>query len=386
MAETNYTINIESSPNYTIDIGTTGTRGKGATITVGETTTLHAGLPASVTNTGTSADAILDFSIPKGSVWFNGEGEPSSPLGDEGDYYLNVTDNTIYNKTTSTTWTYIGAISPSVSWGSLVGTLSNQTDLQDELDLKVDKVEGKGLSTNDLTDTLKTNYDTAYTNNHTHSNKTILDNTTASFTTAQETKLSNTSGVNTGDGVKLGTCSTASATAEKAISIDGFNLVAGTVFQITFTNANTATTPTMNINNGGSKSIKNLRGDVITYIPANIPLDFMYNGTDIIALYTNTFSCMPDYTKGISKTWETTYTVDRDGWIEAISNIFSGGTQNAYLVINGVYHRIIYSGTDGDANSTGGTLFYPMSKGDTYKGTSGTGGQSLIFYPMKGAS
>ena len=32
MAETNYTINIESTPTYTIDIGTTGTRGKGATV------------------------------------------------------------------------------------------------------------------------------------------------------------------------------------------------------------------------------------------------------------------------------------------------------------------------------------------------------------------
>lgn len=34
---------------------------------------------------------------------------------------------------------------------------------------------------------------------HSHSNKTVLDNTTASFTTAQETKLSNLSGTNTGD-------------------------------------------------------------------------------------------------------------------------------------------------------------------------------------------
>lgn len=62
--------------------------------------------------------------------------------------------------------------------------------VKDSLDGKVDKVTGKGLSTNDLTDTLKTNYDTAYTNTHTHSNKTVLDNTTASFTTTQETKLS----------------------------------------------------------------------------------------------------------------------------------------------------------------------------------------------------
>jgi len=52
---------------------------------------------------------------------------------------------------------------------------------------------------NNFTNALKSNYDTAYTNSHTHSNKTILDNTTASFTTAQETKLINTSNTNTGD-------------------------------------------------------------------------------------------------------------------------------------------------------------------------------------------
>lgn len=41
---------------------------------------------------------------------------------------------------------------------------------------KVDKVTGKALSTNDLTNTLKSNYDTSFTNTHTHSNKTLLDN------------------------------------------------------------------------------------------------------------------------------------------------------------------------------------------------------------------
>lgn len=49
---------------------------------------------------------------------------------------------------------------------------------------KVDKISGKDLSTNDLTNELKTAYDGAVTNEHTHSNKTILDGTTAGFTTA----------------------------------------------------------------------------------------------------------------------------------------------------------------------------------------------------------
>jgi hypothetical protein len=41
------------------------------------------------------------------------------------------------------------------SWGSITGTLSNQTDLQSAIDGKVDKVTGKGLSTEDYTTTEK---------------------------------------------------------------------------------------------------------------------------------------------------------------------------------------------------------------------------------------
>lgn len=49
--------------------------------------------------------------------------------------------------------------------------------------------------TNDLTDELKQHYDTAYNNSHTHSNKSILDGTTASYTSALNTKLN---GIETG--------------------------------------------------------------------------------------------------------------------------------------------------------------------------------------------
>src|SRR5574344_611251 len=42
---------------------------------------------------------------------------------------------------------------------------------------------------NNFTDSLKLAYDSAVTNEHTHSNKTILDNITASFTTTEKTKL-----------------------------------------------------------------------------------------------------------------------------------------------------------------------------------------------------
>ena len=60
--------------------GPTGPAGPAgaATITVGTTTTTDAGSNASVTNSGTNENVILDFSIPKGSIG------PTGPTGPQG--------------------------------------------------------------------------------------------------------------------------------------------------------------------------------------------------------------------------------------------------------------------------------------------------------------
>ena len=47
--------------------GTNGADGAAATVTVGAVTTVQYGSPASVTNSGTSTDAVLDFEIPQGA-------------------------------------------------------------------------------------------------------------------------------------------------------------------------------------------------------------------------------------------------------------------------------------------------------------------------------
>lgn len=62
--------------------------------------------------------------------------------------------------------------------------LTNDSGFITDISGKVDKVAGKGLSTNDLTNELKLSYDTAASQTHTHSNKTALDSV---------------SGINTGD-------------------------------------------------------------------------------------------------------------------------------------------------------------------------------------------
>lgn len=48
------------------------------------------------------------------------------------------------------------------TWGDIAGNLADQTDLKEALDNKVDKVEGKGLSTNDYSDEDKAKVERAY--------------------------------------------------------------------------------------------------------------------------------------------------------------------------------------------------------------------------------
>lgn len=53
------------------------------------------------------------------------------------------------------------------------------SDITTDLSNKVDKVAGKGLSTNDFTDTYKSSVDANTTARHTHTNKTVLDGITS---------------------------------------------------------------------------------------------------------------------------------------------------------------------------------------------------------------
>lgn len=79
--------------------GAPGADGKAATVSVGRVTTLPAGEDATVVNRGTETDALLDFGIPRGEKGESGGGGGGA-------------------------------------WGEITGTLSDQTDLQNALDLK----------------------------------------------------------------------------------------------------------------------------------------------------------------------------------------------------------------------------------------------------------
>ena len=62
--------------------GETGATGQSANISIGTVTTLSAGSEATVVNSGTSMDAVLDFGIPQGATGATG---PQGPKGDTGD-------------------------------------------------------------------------------------------------------------------------------------------------------------------------------------------------------------------------------------------------------------------------------------------------------------
>ena len=80
--------------------------------------------------------------------------------------------------------------------------------------------------------------------------------------------------------VNYGICSTAAETAAKVVSCSNFALITGAEITIKFITTNTASNPTLNVNNTGAKAIY-YRGSAIdrSYLAANRTYTFRYNGT-----------------------------------------------------------------------------------------------------------
>jgi hypothetical protein len=84
------TLVVTPQANQTITIdrnikGDTGATGSAATIAVGTTTTGAAGSNASVTNSGTSSNAVFNFAIPQGAKGDTGATGATGAKGDKGD-------------------------------------------------------------------------------------------------------------------------------------------------------------------------------------------------------------------------------------------------------------------------------------------------------------
>lgn len=98
--------------NFTIPRGATGATGnpgadgKAATIQIGSVTTGAAGSNVSVTNSGNSSNAILNFTIPKGDKGDKGDTGNTGPQGPAGDSSLFIVNITQSGSTYSADKTY----------------------------------------------------------------------------------------------------------------------------------------------------------------------------------------------------------------------------------------------------------------------------------------
>lgn len=112
----------------------------------------------------------------------------------------------------------------------------------------------------------------------------VEDGTALSLVTTGEKYIWN----NAGGGSKssfYGTCSTTAATAAKVVTATDFTFEAGNILCVNFTTANTAATPTLNVNSAGAKTIYigsttalSSTANVLKW-SANTLVYFMYDGT-----------------------------------------------------------------------------------------------------------
>jgi hypothetical protein len=125
------------------------------------------------------------------------------------------------------------------------------------IDKKVDKVSGKGLSTNDYTTTEKNKLAGIATG----ANKTVIDSALSSTSTNPVqnkviySALSNKADKSQINGQKIFTCTTVNTTAAKTLTIDNFVLEKDVIINVLFSGGNQVTTPSLNINETGAKSI-----------------------------------------------------------------------------------------------------------------------------------
>ena len=92
--------------------GQQGIQGEGsATVTIGTTSLGSTSTDVSVTNSGTSTEAVLNFTIPRGGTGtdgtdgktiLNGSGTPSG--GNDGDFWIDTNTNKLYGPKANDTW------------------------------------------------------------------------------------------------------------------------------------------------------------------------------------------------------------------------------------------------------------------------------------------
>lgn len=127
---------VPPNPTYYMAIGTkgdTGENGAAATISVGSVSSVPYGSTPTISNVGTTANAILNFSLPTGNAWYVGTGITGTSTtatvfsgsgvtnAGVGDMYLNKTTGNVYQCT-------LGGNASVAKWVyvmNIVGTMDN---------------------------------------------------------------------------------------------------------------------------------------------------------------------------------------------------------------------------------------------------------------------
>lgn len=140
--------------------GSQGIPGEAATITIGTVDTVPFEDPATVTNSGTTTEAIFDFEIPQGADGatgaagtsiHTGSGVPSGGLGNDGDVYIDADTGEIYDKA-SGSWTLRGEITGGIVGTDITGKTANTTPATDDLLVMSDTSDSGNLKKITLSD------------------------------------------------------------------------------------------------------------------------------------------------------------------------------------------------------------------------------------------
>lgn len=170
----------------------------------------------------------------------------------------------------------------------------------------------------------------------------------------------------------IGTCSTAAATAAKTLAISGFSLTTGAKILITFTNANTANTPTLNVESTGAKAIYTTDGVAVSATnqlrnKAGETIEFYYDGTNWVAGIskpkTANYAMPSDTVDAISLGASgSTYTAPANGWLCLAATT---GQSNGFVGLEKQTTLTYYvrSNTGSGGNTTLGAMI-PVKKGD----------------------
>lgn len=144
-----------------------------------------------------------------------------------------------------------------------------------------------------------------------------------------------------GGGTAYGTCSTAAATTAKVVTSSGFTLSTGAVISVKFTNYNTATAPTLNVNSTGAKTIKKYG--------TTAPDTYMwYSGAVVTFVYDGTYWIMQNGTTATTTYYGLTKLSDSTSSTSKTLAATANAVKQAYDLAN----RISYGTTDYTAGST----------------------------------